>query len=446
VTSEWREVTVDQIKAPAENALTTGPFGSSISSRYFQDSGVPVIRGSNLSESVDRRLIEDDLVFLSPQKASEFRRSVARRGDLIFTCWGTVGQVGIIDERSRFTEYVISNKQMKLTPDPNEADSLFLYYCFSGPEMSALIKQQAIGSSVPGFNLGQLKALRLRLPPLHEQRAVARILGALDDKIELNSRLNATLEEVAQALFKSWFVEFDPVVAKAAAQRPRGLDPATATLFPARFVDSEDGPIPAEWGRSTLGDVIEINGKSMTQEYPHHAIEYVDISSVSVGRLGVTTSHELGKAPSRARRLVSDGDTIWSCVRPNRKSYLYIDEPPANEVVSTGFAVLSPRGVPPSFLYELVTTDSFVDYLAANAEGSAYPAVRPEVFARADFILPSKPVLDAFERIVRPLRKRVAQNARESLSLASLRDTILPKLVSGQIRVARAEKQLQQVI
>lgn len=125
--SEWRLCTVDDVKASSPNALATGPFGSAISSRFFVDSGIPVIRGSNLSQEVGTRLIDDGLIFLTEDKAREFSRSIARKGDLIFTCWGTIDQIGLIDNRSRFSKYVISKKQMKLTPDSNKADSLFLY-------------------------------------------------------------------------------------------------------------------------------------------------------------------------------------------------------------------------------------------------------------------------------------------------------------------------------
>src|SRR5437660_12551136 len=114
---EWREVAVEEIKGQSENALATGPFGSSIGSRFFADSGVPVIRGSNLSEDVGTRLNDEGLVFLPPGKAREFARSTVRDGDLVFTCWGTVNQVGLIDRRAAYREYVISNKQMKRTPD-----------------------------------------------------------------------------------------------------------------------------------------------------------------------------------------------------------------------------------------------------------------------------------------------------------------------------------------
>jgi type I restriction enzyme, S subunit len=259
--SEWREVTVEDIKAESENALATGPFGSSIGSRFFANAGIPVIRGSNLSEDVGIRLNDRGLVFLRPDKAREFARSTVREGDLVFTCWGTVSQVGLIERRARYREYVISNKQMKLTPDPAKADSLFLYYLFSGPELQHQIGSQSIGSSVPGFNLCQLRTMRIRVPAVAEQRAIAYILGTLDGKIELNRRINETLEAMARALFKSWFVDFDPVRAKAEGRDP-GLPKVLADLFPSRLVDSELGEIPDGWQMKVIGDLAEVVGGS----------------------------------------------------------------------------------------------------------------------------------------------------------------------------------------
>jgi len=241
---EWRECRVEDIAAKTPNALATGPFGSSISARFFQGDGVPVIRGSNLSQDIGIRLIDAEWVYVSEQKAREFTRSIARHGDLIFTCWGTIDQVGLIDDLARYDEYVISNKQMKLTPDPSQADSLFLYYLFKSPKIRETILSQGIGSSVPGFNLGQLRGMQLRLPPLATQKAIAEILGVLDDKITHNHHMNRKLEELTAALFQSWFIDFDPVVAKREGRKPVGVPESALHLFPEHFEESKLGPIP----------------------------------------------------------------------------------------------------------------------------------------------------------------------------------------------------------
>src|SRR3990167_5736841 len=145
MSSEWATRTIEEIAAPTPAAMATGPFGSSISAKYFVDSGLPVIRGSNLSPDTTTRLIEDGLVFITADKAQEFERSTARRGDLVFTCWGTINQVGLIDSRSKYDSYVVSNKQMKLTVDRTKADARFIYYVFSGPDKQSEILDNGIG-------------------------------------------------------------------------------------------------------------------------------------------------------------------------------------------------------------------------------------------------------------------------------------------------------------
>lgn len=190
--TEWRESTVSDVAASSPHALATGPFGSAIGSRFFRPAGIPVIRGGNLSTDSEIRLCDEGLVFLDPDKAAEFSRSVVRHGDLVFTCWGTINQVGLIDGSAEHDEYIISNKQMKLTPDPKTASPEFLYYLFSAPRMQREILDGAIGSSIPGFNLARLRSLQLRLPPLDEQRAIA---DAIADADRLSSRLRSSISK-----------------------------------------------------------------------------------------------------------------------------------------------------------------------------------------------------------------------------------------------------------
>lgn len=292
-----------------------------------------------------------------------------------------------------------------------------------------------VGSSNPTLNRNHIHPMEVFWPPLDEQRAIAHILGSLDGKIEANRRLNATLEASARALFKAWFVDFEPVHAKARGEAPAGMDAATAALFPDHFEASDLGMIPAGWRVGALGDVADINARSIGKNFAFEHIEYVDISSVSLGILEATTSYILEEAPSRARRIVEHGDTIWGTVRPNRKSYAFIHSPEPNMIASTGFAVLSPFDVPPAFLYAWVTTEKFVDYLVSNASGSAYPAVNAKRFAEAPMLIPAIDILEVFHSIVEPIRDQIAHNERESRTLAETRDALLPRLVGGALRV-----------
>ena len=307
----------------------------------------------------------------------------------------------------------------------------FVYYFLK----SLNLRRFDSGSAQSSLNRNFLYPIQIRVPSVLEQETIADVLGSLDDKIELNREMNKTLEGMARTIFTSWFVNFDPVRAKAAGRQPSGMDADTAALFPSCFEDSPLGKIPHAWSMGTVGDVAAINLRSIKRDYPHEVIKYIDISSVTVGRLDGTTDCALAQAPSRAQRLVAHGDTIWSCVRPNRRSFLFVQRPEENLVVSTGFVVLTPRAVPPCYLYASLTTDDFVEYLTSNADGSAYPAVRPERFATAQILLPPTPVLERFEAAVSRLRERIGINERESRALAAARDGLLPKLLSGEVRV-----------
>ena len=221
------------------------------------------------------------------------------------------------------------------------------------------------------------------------QKIIASVLGSFDDKIEQYRRTDRALKALARATFRAWFVDFELVQAKAAGVTGfPGMPAAAFAALPGRLVDSPLGPVPEEWTIGKLADHCDINAHSIRAGQIDGEIEYVDIASVSVGRLDGVQRVLFADAPSRARRRVRHGDTIWSSVRPNRRSYLLIHSPPSRRIVSTGFAVLSPGMFGPSYLRELTTRPEFVDYLVANADGSAYFAVRPVHFAVANVFVP----------------------------------------------------------
>lgn len=438
----WVERTVDDVKSPETYALSTGPFGSAISSRHFVDFGVPVIRGGNLSQDVGLRLVDDNLAFLSTEKAAEFRRSVAKRGDLIFTCWGTVDQVGLVDGRSRYPEYIVSNKQMKFTPDPRKADSLFLYYLFSSPAMREQIVAQAIGTSVPGFNLGQLKALRLRLPHLPMQQRIAGILGAFDDKIALNQRMNATLAAMARTLFRSWFIAFDPVHAKAETRDP-GLPTRMTDLFSDSFQDSQVGEIPSGWDVRPFADTVEIVGggtpKTSSAEYWNGDIPWFSVVDAPVESDIWVVSTERKLTPEGVRnsstQLLPVGATIITA-RGTVGRLALVGTPMAMN--QSCYALVPNGGAQGYFTY--FATRELVAGLQQHAHGSVFDTITRDTLGGVSVAQPSKKLIDGFESTVHPLMERVRAALFESRSLAALRDALLPKLISGELRIADADR------
>ncbi len=198
----WKVYKVDGIASSDKNAMSTGPFGSAISSKYFTEKGIPVIRGGNLSNKHDVKFIEKGFIFVSEEKAKEFKRSVVTSGDLIFTCWGTINQIGIIPQKSSYPYYIISNKQMKLSINESIAVPEYIYTLFSSYKLQHKIKSEAIGSSVPGFNLGQLKSISLTLPPLPEQQKIAKILSTWDKAIGTTERLIENSKQQKKSLMQ----------------------------------------------------------------------------------------------------------------------------------------------------------------------------------------------------------------------------------------------------
>jgi type I restriction enzyme S subunit len=415
--ASWPATVLKDLQAPKKYALNGGPFGSKLGRRDYVPSGVPVVRGANLSG--DSRFNLEGFVFVSEDKADELIANNAHPGDLVFTQRGTLGQVGIIPRGCGYDRFVISQSQMKLTVDESKADPHFLYCYFRAPDTIHTIESLAFSSGVPHINLDILRHFEVRLPPLPIQQKIAAILSTYDDLIENNNRRIAILEKMAQHLYREWFVHF----------RFPGHESVST-------VDSELGLIPEGWKMVKLGDIAEINAISIRKDKAPEWINYVNISSVSPGRIEKVEPMAFSEAPSRARRVVKRGDIIWSTVRPNRRSFCLILNPIPNLVVSTGFAVITPQTVPHTYLYHSLTTDEFVAYLTNNATGAAYPAVSTGDFEIADVLLPPAEVVESYHNIAMDLFDEKQNLHMRNDILRRTRDLLLPRLISGQLDVA----------
>lgn len=321
-------------------------------------------------------------------------------------------------------------------------------------------------AAVPGVNRNHLHKASILVPlNIDEQKQIAKILSDLDDKIHLNNQINQTLESIAQALFKSWFVDFDPVRAKIAAkqegkdselaamciisgksedeiqQMPEGdfaeLQ-ATAALFPEEFVESELGEVPKGWFKTDLSILADLNVQSWTKKNCPEKVTYVDLSNTKWGVIQQTEEFIFEKAPSRARRVLKIGDTIVGTVRPANGSYAFIQR--ENLTGSTGFAVLSPKHKNyAEFIYIVATDKENIKRLAHLADGGAYPAVSYDTVLNTPCILPIENkdgVLNLFHKNVKEFYLLSASKFEENNILASIRDTLLPKLLSGELDVS----------
>jgi type I restriction enzyme S subunit len=197
--------------------------------------------------------------------------------------------------------------------------------------------------------------------------------------------------------------------------------------------------LPLGWRLASIEEICAINAWTLGKNDDLETLEYVEISEVSRGNIANIATYPRGEEPSRARRRLRHGDTVLSTVRPDRGSYFLALNPPENRVASTGFAVLTPTKVPWSFLHATLTQPEVSDHLGQMADGGAYPAVRPEIIGAMQIALPNEPkILEAFHRTCAPLFEQAEANRTQSRTLATLRDTLLPKLLSGELSVAAA--------
>jgi type I restriction enzyme, S subunit len=290
-------------------------------------------------------------------------------------------------------------------------------------------------AAVPGLNRNHLHMEPVRRPPLVEQRAIAHVLGTLDDKIDLNRRMNETLESMARALFKSWFVDFDPVRAKMEGRQPAGMDAGTAALFPAAFEDSPLGEIPKGWTIAHLPELIEVNP---SRRLAHGSVApYLDMQNVPTA--GHRPSNWIGRPFGSGMRF-SNGDTLVARITPcleNGKT-AFVDFLKDSEIGwgSTEFIVLRPKPpIPPEYAYYLARSDEFRAFAIANMTGtSGRQRVPANCFDSFDLVAAPAGIAAQFGPFVRSVMRQISANVEQSRTLATIRDALLPKLLSGEIK------------
>jgi len=429
---KWSTTTVDEIKATTPNSVAMGPFGSRIKTDNFVPVGVPVIRGINLN---GERFNSAEFVFLTEEKADELKSANVFPGDIVFTHRGTLGQVGIVPRDGQYERYVISQSQMKLSCDLKKTDPYFVFYFFKSPMGQHALLANTSTTGVPAISRpsSSLKDIEIPLPPLPEQRAIARILGCLDDKIELNRRMNQTLKKVARAIFKSWFVDFDPVRAKMEGHAQVGMDAETAALFPDQLEESEQGMVPKGWEVVKLEEVIEVHdskrvplsGRVRAQRqglYPYYGaasiMDYVD--DYIFDGIYILMAEDGSVIDNKNHPVVQ---YVWGKFWVNNHAHILKG---ACDISNEHLML---------FLKQL----NILPYVT----GAVQPKLNQQNMRRIPFVKPSPQLCETFSHKISPLFAHIRANTEESRTLAAIRDALLPKLISGEIRVKDAEKYVE---
>jgi type I restriction enzyme, S subunit len=307
------------------------------------------------------------------------------------------------------------NQDLKALIPKDNVNPLFLFHSLYGRrfEISKLASESAHGTKK--LDTKVLDAVPVFLPDITTQKKIAAIVSAYDDLIENNDRRITLLEKMAEEIYREWFVRL---------------------RFPGHEQTTFHKGIPDGWKIQLLQEITKINEKSVTKGKEPKTIKYVDIGSVTTNRINNIEEINFSDAPGRARRIVRHGDTIWSTVRPANRAYCLILDPVQNLVVSTGFAVMSPRkNIPYSFLHWVTTGDTFVDHISSVAKGSAYPAAGKEDFEKSEILVPSEELLWKFHTLCEPMLKQKHTLAERNKNLKQTRDRLLTRLISGKLSV-----------
>jgi len=331
-----------------------------------------------------------------------------------------------------------------LIVDPSAADYRYLF--FQLRHLRSQLKALATGAAQQNISGALIKSLRLPFPLLPEQGAIAHILGTLDDKIELNRGMAETLEAMARALFKSWFVDFDPVRAKQEGRDP-GLPAEVAALFPDRLVESEVGQIPEGWGVGAFGDFVELVRDQVNPlDSPQTTYHHFSIPAFDDGQFPVV---ELGEGIKSQKSRVPADAVLLSKLNPEIDRVWYVDvQQGESAVCSTEFLVLRPQ-IPAGrgFVYCLSRDAGFRQGLEGLVTGTSksHQRVQVDSLLRIGVVRPPDALLSAFEGTASTLLERTLQCRREGRTLGALRDALLPRLISGELRVEDAESCMERV-
>ena len=392
-------------------------------------SGVPLITARIVK---DGRIMTPTEFIASESYDSWMNRGLPEPGDVVMTTEAPLGEIAQINS----CKVALGQRLITLRGKPDVLNNTYLKFAMKAAFVQNQLKARSTGTTVLGISQRELRKVEIPLPPLPEQRLIAHILGTLDDKIELNRQTNETLEATAYAIFKSWFVDFDPVKAKIEGRKPPFMDTETASLFPSALQNSPLGKVPKGWTVVPLPEVIEVNPRRVLKRGT--IAPYLHMQNLPTQ--GHRPYEWIDREFSSGTKFIN-GDTLLARITPcleNGKTG-FVDFLDTDEVGwgSTEYIVLRPKPpLPVEFAYYLARSDDLRMFAIHNMTGSTgRQRVPASCFDYYEFAVPTTPVAQRFGEIVKPFMKKIKENSEQSHTLAQTRDTLLPKLLSGEIRV-----------
>jgi type I restriction enzyme S subunit len=430
MSSEWKNITLGELCKDQGGSIQTGPFGSQLHTSDYRMDGTPVVMPTNIlggciSEQGIARIGQADVERLSQHKL--------RLGDIVFSRRGDVTKNALV--RSHEVGWLCGTGCLKVrVGDERTATSEFVSYLLQHPETKDWLTRHAVGVTMPNLNTGILSAVPLRIPSLKMQKQITEVLGSLDAMARAYAEQNATMESIAQAAFRSWFLRFDPVTASAAGRGAARLSEAMRDSLPDTLEDSPLGPIPSGWSASTVGEVFSINPKTLLKK--GSLAPYFDMANAPLQ--GHRPLEAVGRREFQSGSKFQNGDTLLARITPcleNGKT-AHVDFLRETEVGwgSTEFLVLRANDPRMNYIgYLLARHEPFRQFAIQTMTGSSgRQRVAADRLAQYPFVLPSDAFLSASERFFDDLRACIAANDSAMTLLQKLKETLLPRLVRGE--------------
>jgi len=393
---EWDYLPIDKIKSDDRRAIAMGPFGSNIKAENFVEKGIPVIRGTNFNQY---KYIGGEFVYLTEIKADELIGSNCRAGDLVFTHRGTIGQVGLVPY-GKYHRYVISQSGMKLTVNQSVMNSEYLFYFFFSKYGQYQILKYESQVGVPSISnpLTSLKEIEVPVPPLPEQRAIAGVLSSLDDKIDLLHRQNQTLEALAQTLFRQWFVE-----------------------------EAEE-----DWEEKSLDGIADfLNGLACQKFPPKNDVDKLPVLKIKELRGGISDASDWASTDISDEYIIHNGDVIFSW-----SGSLLVKIWDGEDCILNQHLFKVTSSEYPKWFYYFWTKSHLQKFsMIAESKSTTMGHIKRSDLSSSMVLIPSPEELKLIDEIIAPMIDKLIVNGQQIRTLEKLRDTLLPRLMSGEVRV-----------
>ncbi len=414
----------------SDKGYIRGPFGSALKRQELKASGIPVYEQQ---QAIDGH--RNFRFYVDEAKYNELKRFAVKPNDLIVSCSGTVGKVSVIKDYD--PHGIISQALLIIRPNVEVLLPQFLYYFLTSPQGQSELLNASHGAVQ--LNIAPravVEKISVPVPNIYEQRRIVSILQTIDDRITLLRETNATLEAIAQALFKSWFVDFDPVRAKQEGRAPEGMDEATAGLFPDSFEESELGLVPTGWRVASLDTIADyLNGLAL-QKFPPEENNWLPVIKIAQLRKGDTDGADRASRNIKPEYIIQNGDVLFSWSGSLEVEIWCGGEGALNQHL---FKVTSKNY--PKWFYYLWTKHHLANFQKiAASKATTMGHIQRGHLKEAKVLLPTSDFIEAASKFFTPLLNRWIENSLQSKTLAELRDTLLPRLISGQLRLPEAQE------